>query len=176
MNTAQKIREGGTRALLLRALMITAFAVLMGTGVLSAMLYAAETGILAFVSVAAPIDRAVVGESARWGDGRYDQVNPARTRDDHWLPRLESLRTDYFLNRGDRVLNQFVNADLYPSISAPVFQINGENQYGGSIDSGANAPRSGGGVATPADGTSSRAVHTMPLRMNRRRSSWRQFL
>ncbi len=86
--------------------------------------------------LAAPIDRAVVGESARWGDGRYDQVNPARTRDDHWLPRLESLRTDYFLKRGDRVLNQFVNADLYPSISAPVFQINGENQYGGSIDSG----------------------------------------
>lgn len=86
--------------------------------------------------LAAPIDRAVVGESARWGDGRYDQVNPARTRDDHWLPRLESLRTDYFLKRGDQVLEQFVDADLYPSINAPVLQIDGENQYGGSIDSG----------------------------------------
>ena len=86
--------------------------------------------------LAAPIDRAVVGESARWGDGRFDQVNSVRTRDSHWLPRLEELRTDYFPNRADRVLEQWMNADLYPSIGAPALQINGENQYGGSIDSG----------------------------------------
>ena len=63
--------------------------------------------------LAAPIDRAVVGESARWGDGRWDQVNPARTRDDHWLPRLESIREDYFPQRGDRVLRQFEQVNLF---------------------------------------------------------------
>ena len=105
----------------------------------------------------APIDRAVVGESARWGDGRFDQVRPARTRDDHWLPRLESLRTEYFPERGDRVIDQFAAVGLWPDTAAPQL-----NRHGGPVEAGFGVTiTSEGGVGTvyfSVDGTDPRMV------------------
>ncbi|HUU91028.1 MAG TPA: CotH kinase family protein, partial [Phycisphaerae bacterium] len=79
-------------------------------------------------SIVGEIDRAIVGESARWGDGRIDQVSPDRTRDDHWLPRINWLRNTYFPQRTAIVLDQFKSAGLYPTLAAPTF-----NQHGGQI-------------------------------------------
>lgn len=45
-----------------------------------------------------------------------------------------------------------------------------------SIAAGPKVAKSGGAVFTPSAGTSSFAVQTIPLRMNRRKSSFRQFL
>ena len=81
--------------------------------------------------VTAPIDRAIVGESARWGDALFDNIEPARTRDDHWIPRLEELKTSYFPARTEIVLGQYRGIGLYPAVEAPAF-----NQHGGSIDPG----------------------------------------
>lgn len=107
--------------------------------------------------LAAPIDRAVVGESARWGDGRWDQVNPARTRDDTWLPRLEALREGYFPQRGDRVLTQFRSVDLYPDTDAPEL-----SQHGGPVLKGLEVtidnPGGAGTIYYTLDGTDPRLV------------------
>ncbi len=72
--------------------------------------------------LAAYIDRAIVGESARWGDtGR----NTPRTRDEHWLPEINRILNEYLSVRTDIVLNQLRQANLYPTIPAPEFNHNG---------------------------------------------------
>ena len=82
-----------------------------------------------FEELAAVIDRAIVGESARWGDGRHNELGAPRTRDDHWLPRIQRAVDWFFPNRNAIVLNQFRDVGLYPSIDAPSF-----NQHGGQVD------------------------------------------
>ncbi len=74
------------------------------------------------------IDRAIVGESARWGDNRS---NVPHTRQD-WLDNQES-RLNRFQRRPDEVLNWLRSAGLYPTIDAPEFQINGQPQHGGHV-------------------------------------------
>ncbi|HUT11618.1 MAG TPA: CotH kinase family protein, partial [Thermoguttaceae bacterium] len=77
----------------------------------------------------ATIDRAIVGESARWGDGYNDSATP-RTRDD-WLSRLDWLRNTFFQQRANSLLPQYRSAGLYPATVAPTF-----SRHGGSIDAG----------------------------------------
>ncbi len=79
-------------------------------------------------ALAAVVDRAVVGESARWGDAWMNQVDPPRTRDDDWLPRLDQLRTEYFPARNDIVIAQYRRRGLYPQLDAPQF-----SQHGGAL-------------------------------------------
>jgi hypothetical protein len=81
--------------------------------------------------LAAIVDRAVVGESARWGDAWMNQVDPPRTRDDDWLPRLEELRTEYFPARNALVIQQYRRRGLYPEVDAPQL-----SQHGGRVPSG----------------------------------------
>jgi hypothetical protein len=80
--------------------------------------------------LAAIVDRAMVGESARWGDAWMDQVSPPRTRDDDWLPRLQYLRHEYFPKRHDIVMNQYRSARLYPAVEPPVLSQNGGAIHG----------------------------------------------
>ena len=82
--------------------------------------------------MAAEIDRAIVGESARWGDG-YDDNAGVRTRDDDWVPRIDWLRDTFFPQRPAIVLQQYKDAGLYPDVVAPSFSINGSGQHGGVI-------------------------------------------
>lgn len=74
------------------------------------------------------IDRAVVGESARWGDYRRE---PPLTRDGDWEPSRDWLYDVYFPQRPPIVMAQFRNDDLYPSVAAPSF-----NQHGGLVEDG----------------------------------------
>jgi hypothetical protein len=82
------------------------------------------------------IDRAMVGESARWGD--YRRSTPY-TRNNEWLRECERLRRDYIPGRRDRVLKQFTgvatqypkNPAWVPSTVAPEFHVDGRPQYGG---------------------------------------------
>lgn len=78
--------------------------------------------------LAAEVDRAIVAESARWGDAWMDQVSPPRTRDDDWIPRLNELRETYFPERHETVLSQYRRARLYPELEPPLL-----NQHGGPI-------------------------------------------
>ena len=72
--------------------------------------------------------RAVVGESARWGDNR--RSNPY-TRDGDWADERDRLLDDYFPQRTNTVLTQLRNRNLYPTVAAPAF-----NRHGGQVPSG----------------------------------------
>ena len=80
------------------------------------------------------VDRAVVAESARWGDNQIDRFAHIRyMRDPHWLLERDWLLGTYFQNRTDIVLNQFKARGWYPDIDAPVFYVNDSYQHGGRI-------------------------------------------
>ncbi len=77
------------------------------------------------------IDRAIVGESARWGDNR--QSRPY-TRED-WLNTQNTRLAGFFPSRSDQVLGWLRNAGLYPDVDAPEFLVDGRLQHGGHIAS-----------------------------------------
>jgi hypothetical protein len=74
------------------------------------------------------ISRAIVGESARWGDQR--NTGPF-TRDEHWQRERDNLLASFFPQRSAIVLEQFRRAGLYPQIDPPVM-----SQEGGSVPVG----------------------------------------
>lgn len=76
------------------------------------------------------LDRAVVGESVRWGDADPNH-NIAYTRDDYWIPLVNRMLNSYFPQRSGIVLNQLRAKNLYPNVTAPVF-----NQHGGNVTNG----------------------------------------
>jgi hypothetical protein len=88
-----------------------------------------ERSVDRYMARAAEIDRAIVAESARWGDARH-KSDPL-TRDDDWLEEVEWLRLAYFPRRSAIVLDQFREIDLYPSLDAPIL-----SQHGGSVSPG----------------------------------------
>ncbi|HYW80738.1 MAG TPA: CotH kinase family protein, partial [Thermoguttaceae bacterium] len=55
----------------------------------------------------AQIDRAIVGESARWGDGGRNQAGTAATRDLSWAPAVQSIRNSYFAARPAILIGQY---------------------------------------------------------------------
>jgi len=76
------------------------------------------------------VDRAVVGESARWGD---NQRSTPYTRDVEWVTERNWLLNTYFPQRTAIVLTQLKTKGLYPIVDAPVFYINGSYKHGGYI-------------------------------------------
>jgi hypothetical protein len=73
------------------------------------------------------VDRAIVGESARWGDNRRE---PAYTRAD-WLNTQNNLINNYFPTRSQNVRNQFNTRGWLVTVAAPLF-----SQYGGTVGEG----------------------------------------
>ncbi len=88
------------------------------------------------------IYRPIVGESARWGDNRR---STPYTRED-WLKTANDKLNSYLPGRSNTVLNYLKSANLYPSISAPVFRINGVNQHGGHVDTNGRLTMSASGT------------------------------
>ena len=90
-----------------------------------------EANINRWLARKAEIDLAIIGESARWGDAK---TNPARTRDDDWLPQVEWVVDNHFPERNDIVLNQFISKGWYQNFQPPEF-----NTQGGKVDKGFQA-------------------------------------
>ncbi|MHC4743765.1 MAG: lamin tail domain-containing protein, partial [Planctomycetota bacterium] len=78
------------------------------------------------------VDRAVVGESARWGD---NQRSTPFTRNVEWVRERDWILGTYIPQRTDIVLGQFQSRGWYPNIDPPVFRVNGAYQHGGYIAS-----------------------------------------
>lgn len=78
---------------------------------------------------AVTIDKAIIAESARWGDHR---ASTPYDRDD-WLAEQNRLYNSYFPARTNNVINQLKNANLYPSVGSPAFAINGQTSEGGFV-------------------------------------------
>ncbi|MGB2863780.1 MAG: lamin tail domain-containing protein [Sedimentisphaerales bacterium] len=76
------------------------------------------------------VDRAVVGESARWGDNHRSRPY---TRNIEWIRERDWLLNEYFPQRNTIVLNQFKSRGWYPNVDAPFFGVNGGYQHGGLI-------------------------------------------
>ncbi|MGI9568236.1 MAG: lamin tail domain-containing protein, partial [Desulfobulbia bacterium] len=97
-----------------------------------------------------------ISESARWGI-------PAGYRDhDDWLDFQEGwAMTQYFPIQTQILIDRFKSAGMYPSINAPVFNINGSYQHGGEISAGDTLtmtnPDGSGTIYYTLDGTDVRA-------------------
>jgi len=72
----------------------------------------------------AQVDRAIVGESARWGDNRRDAPY---TRQE-WLATQQKRFDGFFPRRTAISLNQFKQLGLFPDVDSPSF-----NQLGGRV-------------------------------------------
>lgn len=87
-----------------------------------------ETAAANWMLRAANIDRAVVGESARWGDGF--RTGEPYTRAD-WIAEQRFLLNVFFPDRPGIVLDQLTNVGLFPTVQPPSF-----NQRGGKVARG----------------------------------------
>jgi hypothetical protein len=111
------------------------------------------------------IDRAVIAESARWGDAQL-RWGGAYTRDDNWLPSVNWVMDEFFPGRGEIVLGQLAADGLYPSVDPPVFRSGGDDILdaswsgpAGSVLALANPNEGGAGtILYTLDGTDPRLV------------------
>ncbi|MHB9007542.1 MAG: lamin tail domain-containing protein [Limisphaerales bacterium] len=102
-----------------------------------------------FLARTGQLDRAVVGESARWGDAKrsvpYTRAN--------WLGAVNNVLNNFLPQRSGIVLNQLRNGGLYPTVVAPSF-----NQHGGHVQPGFNLTMSApaGSIRYTLDGSDPR--------------------
>ena len=75
------------------------------------------------------IDRAIVGESARWGDAG---VEPPITRDTDWIACVNSVRSGFLPTRTAVTLQQFRNKGWYPAIDPPQWSVRGGTVVAGA--------------------------------------------
>ncbi len=106
------------------------------------------------------IERAVVGEAARWGD-TYVAQNPAYQYDwNDWAGQRDWLLNSYFPGRTNTVLAQLRARNLYPDTAAPELRVNGTRQHGGYYEPGdalsLDNPGGGEDVYYTLDGTDPR--------------------
>ncbi|MCO6042419.1 lamin tail domain-containing protein [Aeoliella sp. ICT_H6.2] len=73
------------------------------------------------------VERAIVGESARWGDTKHS--TPLTLAE--WTTERDWILNTYLPQRSDIVLQEFRDFNLYPDTDAPTY-----NQHGGQVPSG----------------------------------------
>jgi len=71
------------------------------------------------------IDKAIIAESARWGDGRPWVTTPY-TRNDDWVPEVQKIKDDFFPYRTGIVIDQLKQAGLYTTLEPPVVYANSQ--------------------------------------------------
>jgi len=76
-------------------------------------------------SRALEIEKAIIAESARWGDAK-PWVNPPLNRDDHWVPQVQKIKNDFFPYRTGIVIAQLEEDRLYTTLEPPVTYVNSE--------------------------------------------------
>ncbi|MBG0859049.1 MAG: lamin tail domain-containing protein, partial [Bacteroidales bacterium] len=92
---------------------------------------------------AGQIDKAVLAESARWGDYRRDvhrwqTAGPFElyTKESHWQPQMNYMLNTYFPNRTNNFISHLRSAGLFPMTDAPVFLINNNPAFQQTIERG----------------------------------------
>lgn len=104
---------------------------LTGEGVMTA-----ERAAALYDSLAAEIDLAIIGESARWGDYRKStgETVETYTRNDHWLVRRQQLLDDYFPRRTEIFLGQLEAYGLYDPSGIGELRIDERDDDGRTFD------------------------------------------
>ena len=105
--------------------------------------------------------RAMVGESARWGDTREfptpgtSATGLTFTRDEYWVPEIELLLNGWFPNQVGVTLARLRADGLYPNVDAPLV-----SPFGGAVESGFELAlahgNAGGTIYFTTDGTDPR--------------------
>lgn len=112
-----------------------------------------------FVKRKNEIEKAVILESARWGDYLESTANVTYTRDEHWTPEVTRVLSEYIPNRRDVVLRQ-LKADfsgLFPSVMPPLFfEQTNSNSLLSTIE--ISNPNKSGTIYFTLDGSDPRAV------------------
>lgn len=95
----------------------------------------AESCLKRYKKLAKEINYAIICESARWGDYYRDVIGIGSdllyTRNDYWLPNIETVENDYIPERTEILFNQLCNAGLYPSVNPPEYNVgSGEVEKG----------------------------------------------
>ena len=108
----------------------------------------------------AEIDRALVAESARWGDAQVNHTRPGQpyTRENAWLPHLDWMASNYWSRQPATALTRLKAAGLFPAVSAPRFSPDGgttlsnPNPAAGTLfyTTSGEDPRQWGGTINPA--------------------------
>lgn len=88
-----------------------------------------ENSIARYRDVVAEIDRAIVAESARWGDMQLSSTQTPYTRT-QWVQETNNV-IGFLTNRHNIFLNQLRTAGLFPNVAAPLF-----GQRGGQVAPG----------------------------------------
>ena len=79
------------------------------------------------------IDKAIICESARWGDVRTDcRSYQPLNRDDHWWPEIHWITNTFFPTRNEVNITQYRNRGWYPSIAPPRIYPNGGRVMAGT--------------------------------------------
>ncbi len=133
-----------------------------------AMKYLKEGGILSpektkalFKKRADQIETAVIAESARWGDA---QTWPSRTKNDDWLPEINSMYTNYFPARTGIVVGQLKDEKLYSDYNSPDIIKSGvkitsdKTMISGSTPVSIQNSNTSGQICYTTDGTDPRLV------------------
>ena len=81
----------------------------------------------AFLTRSNEIQRAIVAESARWGNAR---VSPARSRGD-WVAAIMNVYNGFIGGRTAVFLNQMRTDNMWPTVTAPIF-----SSKGGAVPNG----------------------------------------
>jgi hypothetical protein len=98
-----------------------------------------------FTDLGMQINRAIVGESARWGDNR--NATP-HTRNAEWLGEMNRLLSTFIPTRRETVLSQFTGKSpaWYPGVYTTTFYVNGQPQHGGDVPANSLLTLTTGGV------------------------------
>ena len=105
-----------------------------------------------YKKLADEVELAIIAESARWGD--QSSSTPYTLKD--WANTRDYILNTYMPQRPAIVLGQLKNAGLYPTTTAPVFQVNGAAQQGGVVSSNSLLTMTGSGVCYTTDGSDPR--------------------
>ena len=101
------------------------------------------------------IDKAIVAESARWGD--HQRPAQPYTRESEWLSHLAYMNGTYWPNIQAAALGRFSSAGLWPATQPPVF-----SRFGGDIAINAQLsmtnPNGSGTIRYTLDGTDPRSI------------------
>ncbi len=112
----------------------------------------ASTAVATITARKNQIDSAIIAESARWGDSK---TSTPKTRNDDWLPTVNTLISNFFPTRIGVVIGQLRNDSWYPNTNPPTY-----NQHGGYVSSGFNLtmtnPNGSGTIYYTLDGSDPR--------------------
>lgn len=121
-----------------------------------------------FMEMAKEIDRAIVGESARWGD----LMRPSKPYDRAvWLREIDNLRKNYWgqsqtqpvRSRRDTTLKQFTSNKLYPVTAPPLVEpAGGRVEKGASVSLGKASVLATGVIYYTTDGSDPRLFGGAP--------------